>query len=129
MLQTGTHREMFMKNHKLLNNKEYVELCVNYIEKELIRIIDKKLIEQHQTEEALMLKQNGLGRSSQFVLKNKKLADKINFEHEIQVRAYDNRNSKNPKLKDMLIKNKRIDSTKSLTKKPSPFRSNKNSPT
>lgn len=68
----------------------------------LVEVIDKQNYEhnKNQLNEALKIKENTLRRSNEFVLKNKKLREKIDFDVDMNERAHIYRNSKNPRLKD-----------------------------
>jgi len=54
--------------------------------------------DKNQLVPELEIKDKDMRRSREFVLKTKKLRDKIDFDQDIKQRAYIHRNSKNPRL-------------------------------
>lgn len=113
--------------HKPGNLDNFVKL----IEKLLIDVIDKEQYDKvHNKNDALATVGNGLGKSSEFVLRNKRIFSKIHFDLDIQERANFNRNSKNPTLRDLLNRTKGGEMSLSIQTAPKqhPFKRVLNSP-
>lgn len=84
MVKQGDERELFMKFYRVIRSPGYLENCSKTIDKVLLDIVDKEQYERvHQSNEALVYKDNALNRSTEFVLKNKRLVGKIHFDLDI----------------------------------------------
>ena len=101
LLKTAEKRDIYFQFQRTINHKNMdvlTKLCTD----RLVEVIDKQNYEynKQQLNEALKIKENTMRRSNEFVLKNKKLREKIDFDVDMNERAHIYRNSKNPRLQD-----------------------------